>query len=300
MRVPDFGCRALLGLALLLVGAPGTARAEPDLLVHGFRVQPAVVRPGDVLIVSGEVRNADETAVASGTLTAGGNGYMVDLVLSTDDVVPIDWAGYSAMFHEDVLLRGGRFSRTPDVGFLEPFAFRDEVPIPADTPEGDYFVCAVVDPGQRIVETAEGNNRDCAEIRVSAEGPPLPDFVAEVTGSRTECRNGRSLTFVTFVIANRGLAVFRPSPAEPGFVAETYLRTADERLPIQSPLVRIGLAPGGRFALNISIDNNAYARVYGQHVIFGLHIDPDNAVAESNEDNNLNEKDQDLPPLDCG
>jgi subtilase family serine protease len=38
--------------------------------------------------------------------------------------------------------------------------------IPADTPPGAYFLCAVIDSGNKVVEENEGNNCACCRIQV--------------------------------------------------------------------------------------------------------------------------------------
>lgn len=95
-------------------------------------------------------------------------GYMVDLTLGRDANVPAGFRAYSANFAEDVLLKGGRVSRTAD---LAPGAFRAYpvgAGIPADTPPGAYFLCATVDPGAAVVESREDNNTTCRPIRIQA------------------------------------------------------------------------------------------------------------------------------------
>ena len=54
---------------------------------------------------------------AAGTVgsIAPPNGFMIDLVLSTDMTVPPGFATYSATWQEDVLLMGGRTSNTTDL-----------------------------------------------------------------------------------------------------------------------------------------------------------------------------------------
>jgi hypothetical protein len=92
--------------------------------------------------------------------------YMIDFILSSDEIVPKSFARYSSNFFEDVLLRGGRVSRTLD---LAPGKFRkylNGAGIPADTPAGNYFICAQIDPGKKVIESDEDNNVICSSIEV--------------------------------------------------------------------------------------------------------------------------------------
>ena len=157
-----FLAAAGLGLA---AGSPlAAAPPRPDLTVD--LAAPAVAAAGaDIgpqirLIVKNVGR-----AVAPGTENHP-TGYMVDLTLGRDAAVPPGFRAFSPNFVEDVLLKGGRVSRTAD---LAPGAFRQYAVgagIPADTPPGDYFLCATVDPGAAVPESNEGNNTTCRRIRI--------------------------------------------------------------------------------------------------------------------------------------
>ena len=119
------------------------------------------------------------TIDAPGTVRPDGSinldGYFLDIVLSTDTSVPPGFAKYSAKFYEDVLLSGGRVNRTPNVPPDTRLLVWDgdrasltHLEIPSDTPVGNYFICAVVDPGSRVEELDEGNNIHCSEISITA------------------------------------------------------------------------------------------------------------------------------------
>ncbi|GGJ18006.1 VWD domain-containing protein [Deinococcus roseus] len=101
---------------------------------------------------------------AKGTLTAGVNGYMLDLILSTDTVTPNTWAIYSPNYSEDVLLLGGRASNTDDLGAGASKTYPIGAGIPKDTPTGNYYICAKVDAGNKITEWLENNNGNCFKI----------------------------------------------------------------------------------------------------------------------------------------
>jgi Common central domain of tyrosinase/CARDB len=103
---------------------------------------------------------------APGTLDANSDGYMVDLVLSSDETLPQGFATFSPTFEEDSLLRGGRVSRTLTLTPGQTTDARVGATIPKDTPPGTYCLGAVVDPGTRIPELDEANNSACFEIEV--------------------------------------------------------------------------------------------------------------------------------------
>ena len=97
------------------------------------------------------------------------NGFMIDLVLSTDMIVPPGFATYVATWQEDVLLRGGRTSNTTDLAAGASTVYPDEnASIPADTPPGGYYLCAQIDPADEIAESNESNNVSCVGVTVVA------------------------------------------------------------------------------------------------------------------------------------
>ena len=154
--------------ALVAVMAPGAAQARPspDLIVS--LAAPAAAAPGPDIRprVALRVKNLGN-AVAWGT-TAHPTGYMVDLTLGRDQVVPPGFRAFSPTFAEDALLKGGRVSVTVD---LMPGAFHQYAVgagIPPDTPPGRYYLCATVDPASVVPESREHNNTTCRRITIRA------------------------------------------------------------------------------------------------------------------------------------
>ncbi len=151
----------------------------PDLIVEELAPAPFAVAAGEsikdyVKIVVGNLGQKD----APGTINPDGttkDGYMVDLVLSTDEVVPEGWAVPSSIFVEDALLVGGRISRTPDVLAGASVTLSNAPPInsdiggiiPKNTKAGNYFLCARIDPGDAVDESTEDNNLTCLQIKVT-------------------------------------------------------------------------------------------------------------------------------------
>jgi hypothetical protein len=169
---------AASALAVALAGA-AQAQPLPDLVVS--LAAPDMAFPGEDIgpRVTLRVKNIGR-APAWGT-SAHPAGYMADLTLGRDEVVPPGFAGFAPRFREDVLLKGGRVSNTVD---LLPGAFRGFPVgggIPNDTPPGRYFLCARVDPGAAVNESNENNNATCRPITIAQRmnvGPQddLPGF----------------------------------------------------------------------------------------------------------------------------
>jgi hypothetical protein len=147
--------------------------ALPDLSIR-FDGMPDRVQQGQELRVPARVIGRNEGGGVAQGNRPGQRGYVVDIILSTDDTVPAGYARYSAAFREDVLLQGGRVSTTANLEGEASAAFiisDDRVPL--DTPPGNYRICARIDPGNFITESDEGNNTACTDVRVEVN-PAAP------------------------------------------------------------------------------------------------------------------------------
>ena len=167
------------GLSLTAAPHADTAPAQPDLTVD-LAAPPAVAAGADIgPQVRLTVKNVGH-APAWGTENHPA-GYMVDLTLGRDAAVPPGFRVYAPQFAEDVLLKGGRVSRTVDLAPGTFHVYPVGAGIPANTPPGDYFLCAAVDPGAAVAESNEANNTTCRPIRVlprQVNVGPQDDFPA--------------------------------------------------------------------------------------------------------------------------
>lgn len=189
--------RALCALAFACATmAAGPAFAQADLTSEVYGRSDFLggtnYTVGDNILISFRVMNQlPATAAAPGTLSANTNGWMVDIVLSTDTNVPAGFAVFSPNWSEDVLLRGGRESRTNDLAPGQEQLFNGPTvmlggppprpydylsyPMPAGVPPGNYYVCVVVDPANVIAERNERNNATCQPITIRSRliRPPV-------------------------------------------------------------------------------------------------------------------------------
>ena len=142
---------------------PGLGLAVPDLTLTIAVPHPEQNNPRVFLVAHN--RGA---AIAPGT--AGSHdpdhGFMIDVVLSSDREVPAEPAIYSPNYSEDVMIRGGRISRTVDLPRLAAKNYSLTIEIPADTPAGNYFLCARIDPFNKVMESIEANNTACTPFNV--------------------------------------------------------------------------------------------------------------------------------------
>lgn len=141
--------------------APATVRAGEDI-AHLVRVEAKN---------SGTVTAPKPSDIAD-LYTNARRGYQIDLVLSTDENVPIQFAdAYVKPYTEDMLIRGGRISyEIVDLapGGSKQYRFKTAT-IWDQVPAGNYFLCAVIDPGKTVAESDETNNVSCSRIEIKAK-----------------------------------------------------------------------------------------------------------------------------------
>ncbi|EQA72989.1 hypothetical protein [Leptospira noguchii] len=181
--------------------------SESDLMVYVYFPGSRQLKPGEDI----SRKLSLQVANFGGNFVAGNRpdqeGYMIDLVLSKDKVVPEGYATYSADFKEDVLLGGGRISNTPDLamGALLTVSEGSNI-LPKNIPAGDYYLCARVDIGSKIAESNEGNNTNCFPISIQSE-ELLPDLIiprASIYPSGMKCRAYKPMMYITAEIKNIG------------------------------------------------------------------------------------------------
>ena len=148
---------------------------------------PKKARPGEDLSgrVKVTIRNSGE-AVARGNKR--GDGYQVDLILSNDAASKMGFATYTPYYRDNVLLKGGRVSHAKTLRGGASATYEPGAKLPNDVPPGRYYLCARVDPGNKVTESREHNNLGCTAIQIlprrGMQPPPLP--AANETPQREE------------------------------------------------------------------------------------------------------------------
>jgi len=136
----------------------------PDLAVS--ITCPSKVYPGEEL--DGNIK-----VVVKNVGTAPAKDFFVDLVLSSNAVIPLKFASYSSHFSDDILLKGGReHIKSLAPGASIKLILHGSNKIPDDTPPGYKYLGIVVDPGNNVKEISEKNNIDLCRIKV-ALCPPI-------------------------------------------------------------------------------------------------------------------------------
>jgi|Deesub1362B_J571_1020462.scaffolds.fasta_scaffold02747_2 hypothetical protein len=116
----------------------------------------------------GEELNKSIKVIIKNNGTAPAKDFSIDVILSSDTIIPIKSAFYSPKFQEDVLLEGGR----EYIKFLAPrtqkeLTLHGKNKIPDDVPSGNYYLGVVVDSGNKVLESNEKNNTALCRIRIS-------------------------------------------------------------------------------------------------------------------------------------
>lgn len=232
---------------------------------------------------------------------APANNFAVDLVLSTDEIVPVKFAAPSPNFSEDMLLKGGREN-------VASLASRSTLnlklngtnKIPDDTPPGTYYLAVVVDPGNSVGESKEDNNVALCRIRISS---PLPDLVVSgffhtgaPPGRPPEARLG-----VTVVNMESG-----PVPLGAGRLDVYVEGTLVDSIPLDSDKVEQTAYhdchnpydPGnpGKSRSVVGTDYIFPPSSTSQRYTVRAVVDPANEIPETNNGNNSFERVEVIPP----
>ncbi|MCP5103093.1 MAG: hypothetical protein GY950_06935, partial [bacterium] len=116
-----------------------------------------------------------------GTMEA--KDFDIQLVLSSDLVIPVKPAVYSENFKEDVLLKDAlQKVASVKAGETVTITLEGAVKIPDDTPVGRYYLGAVADPANMIEELDEKNNFNAKFLMITIPEPKrlvvgIPDMV---------------------------------------------------------------------------------------------------------------------------
>jgi parallel beta-helix repeat protein len=142
---------------------------QPDLMITDIQCDRERVMAGGIIDFEVIVRNVG-SATAPGSLDVEyWKAYHVDLILSSDSDIPLKSAvrpAYAEDFVEDMLLEGGRISRTvsiPPGGYAN---YTLNLYIPKNASPGIYCLGAVVDPAKAVDELNEDNNTYCHKINI--------------------------------------------------------------------------------------------------------------------------------------
>ncbi len=142
----------------------------------------------------------------------------IDFALRKESACPVSgqYPTYSPNYFNGVLLKGSHEQISLNAGQKQEFKIGGSFLIPADTPAGDYFLCAIIDAGDKVKETNKTNNCSCCPIKITS---PIgrPDLTIERFAFKGwgKCEPNQPIFNFEVTVANKGSA---PSPALPNKV----------------------------------------------------------------------------------
>ena len=213
-------------------------------------------------------------------------GFFVDFVLSKTKSVPIKLARYSSHYFDGVLLKGGRFYvkyLKAGASVYKGFNSLRYDTIPLDTPSGAYYFAAVADSGNSIKEITESNNIAYCVAKVVNRGEEekLPDLVVKNIKVTKNCE-------LEVTIANVGNGQI-PSSLYGKIVLQMYVDNkagGGMVLSVFDPTKKLQ-NPGTSLTVNWFPTATRGRIGDGLPHQIKLIVDDNNALRESNENNNV-------------
>ncbi len=253
----------------------------PDLTVN-IRHSPRTARPGHELGSSIKIKVANH-----GKLDL--KDVAVDIVLKKDNSCPDSMPSTedSTHFSDGVLLKGGREHVSLKAGQKQEIKLNGTNTIPADTPPGDYYLCAVVNAGHQIKESNKTINCACSPIKITT-AVDKPDLIIDRISFKIgeKCAPNYPIYIFEVTVKNIGTA---PSPSLPN---ATLVQVIDIGSRWGNGATLNSLPPGGTQTVFIPVyyftEDPAHMTKVVPHP-FRAVVDPFNLIEESNKKNNTSD-----------
>lgn len=271
--------------------ADKVVRRPPQADLTGTITGPAIIFPGQNLNVAFEVTNIGD---------APASGYEVEVLLSKTPEWTDERLSYSDTYRDDVLLLGGRFTKTSALQLGDIYTTQFQTLIPSDTPAGQYYIGLSIDWKDIVPEKNESNNRVCHLINV-ADNSILPDLSAIIEAPQTVFP-GQILTNddIHIEIINAGGATLNSDSTFSGYNIDLVL-SEDSQLPYHlakysttysDDVLLLGCRwyldnePAGGNSRVLSVNTQIPFDTPPGPVCLGVNIDPGFQIFESNRTNN--------------
>ncbi len=254
-------------------------QTTPDLTVR-IKHCPKSVRPGYELgpLVKVIAVNRGEVPVKDVDL---------DIVLKKENACPVPTpaSAYSAHFSNGILLKGGHEQVSLNAGQKLEIKLNGANTIPADTPAGDYFLCAVIDAGDKIKESSETNNCACCPVRVTT-ATGKPDLMIEKLAFKGWGKCEPNTPIFTFEVTIRNIG----TAASPAMPDKSVVHVMDLHGNNWGNSAGLNAIPaGGEQTVVIPVyyfsEDPAHMTKVVPHP-FRAVVDPQHLIDESNESNN--------------
>lgn len=291
-----------------------------NLVITSIVTDKPVYGPGETVQSKITVRNIG-VLPAKGTQQDPTNGYMVDVILSLDDVAPVAFATLPApyVYQEDMLVLGGRISNTATLNPGTEQTFALNFPLPTSMPKPCQFgyvaLGAIVDPGQRVMETNEMDNTRFIRFKLNcSQTPPTtaprPDLVISFMALDVPV-GGPGLPFspLRVEVKNIGSAPAIGTDSDPanGYMVDVITSSNTNAPVVFAPLAAAGQFPEDKLVIGGRISNTKTLAPGASYLYFlnglklplvdlhnycnktfflGAVADPGLKIAETDENNN--------------
>jgi subtilase family serine protease len=230
----------------------------PDLVANSVNV-PSRGHFGDSISLDVDIENAGE---------ASSDPFSIEVIIISDDdyKLPID-----TVYVEN------------SIGSGESFLSEITVNIPWYFDEGNYFIEIFVDSNDSILELNENNNRAESSNRISISVPSEggPDLVANSVSGPANAKAEESID-LQIDLSNDGSANTGAFNVRVYLSTNTTITTSDTEMGLLE--INSGLAAGEN--LDTTKTFTIPASISLSNYYFGIRVDSDNSVPESDEDNN--------------
>lgn len=230
---------------------------QPDLVVTGLAVTPTTVNSGDRVNVTFNIKN-------QGAASASTNRQ--DIVISTDDTINA----------QDTVLASVNTSTLAPQGTM---SFTQNLTIPMGTPSGRYFIGVISDAGAVVPESNETNNTSSFAITVNS----MPDLKVSNFKITPASANPGDSVRVEYLVSNQGTDNAGAHTEEIRLSKDGMFGNQDDVV-LRTDQVGV-LRPGDNSRASIDVRIPA-STVPGSYIL-GILVDTRNAVAESDETNNV-------------
>ena len=264
-------------------------QTKPAITVN-IRHSPSTARPGHELRPLLKLSVANNGAIDFKDLT-------LDIILNKDNTCPVispDEVN-STHYSNGVLLKGGREQLSIKAGQKLQIIRDGTITIPAETPTGDYSLCAVINTSDHIKESNKMINCACSPIKI-ANKVDKPDLVIDRFSFKEgeKCTPGYPIYIFEVTVKNIGKA---SSPSLPN---KTLVQVMDMQGSGWGNGVTLSsIPPGGTQTVSIPVyyfsEDPAYMTKEVPHP-FRAVVDPLNLIEEAHKKN----KASDIIYLDPG
>jgi subtilisin family serine protease/subtilase family serine protease len=270
----------------------------PTAIAAGPYFVGAIVDPANVLDEGNEVNNAragnvvnvastavDLTVTSVTAPTSAFNGEPIAISATVSNLGSASAAASTLNFYlstDATISTLDQLFASSSVGALAGGAsatITGSAPLPVNLPAGSYYVGAVADATNVVVETNETNNARAAANATTTSTRPIDLQVTAVTNGNT-AKDGASVA-LTATVKNNG-TVTAPSALVHWYLSTDSVITAGDTLVASAPVPSLGAAKSVKLTLSAPIPAHVLA---GKYTI-GAVVDPDNVLAETNEGNN--------------